>query len=151
MMDRRSFFRGLVAAAVATQLPKLAKPAPLVQSIIDTFTITINGILPEELLINEVRNGWYHVRATFLAGGREGGASTNGAGGFAFDATGINCGKGLFVGCDKALADYLESNPGHFGAIEFVVKGSGPSWVSVYVKPSNRGHQITGAQCETVA
>lgn len=67
-MKRRDFLRGLVAAAVATQLPMLpeAEAKTLVdKGVEELINITIGGRAPNNVRITNVGKGWFRFEAAF--------------------------------------------------------------------------------------
>ena len=109
-LSRRGFLRGLVAAAVATQLASL--PATEAEAFIGEATdqllkIRVNGRTLENVTFTDVGNDWFKVKAEFKAA-----AGTWPEVVMSFDASGVNKGQGVFVGNDAHCIKFLEENPG---------------------------------------
>lgn len=65
--SRRDFLKGLVATAIAASLPT-ASGAEVEQKsewLLDRFTLTMNGELPDAVALDDAGGGWHHFRAYF--------------------------------------------------------------------------------------
>lgn len=116
--SRRGFLRGLIAAAVATQLPDIpaARAEAVVAAVEAHHPILINGEPLRNLTITDVGDGWFR-----LVG--ECPDSVTGSGSI-FDFRAMNNGNGLFASDEIGAEQYLAENPTHiatrgasFGAI----------------------------------
>lgn len=118
-LTRRGFLSGLFAAAVATQLPSLpeVQVEPLIEELTNKFlNILINGQPPEWVRLTRHDNNW--IKVEFGHKGRT-------DGGIGIDFTGLNNGKGLFVGTGKWKEEYLKQNPGHVASENISVEMGG--------------------------
>jgi hypothetical protein len=66
-MDRRSFFKGMLAAAFAASVPEIAKKLTptIYDQVADFFECIINGKRPTAVTIINVGNGWYRYIADY--------------------------------------------------------------------------------------
>lgn len=139
-LSRRGFLRGLVAAAVATQLVNL--PAAEAEAFIDNATdqllkIFVNGSQLRDITFKDVGNGWFHVSAS-IPGEVDG-----------MLAVDFNCndGLGIFVGDEKHCLEHLEKNPRHIATSDLRIGRHGGTF-SCYVK---RPGQLYNLSVETKA
>ena len=144
--SRRGFLRGIVAAAVAVQVPQLipASSATLVDEITTKIGgIVANGRCVESIHVVDVGGGWYRVSASFRAAGGDA---------IAMDFSRINDGKGLAIVSKEQVDGYLRDDPGHIVTNEFVIPGAGrsgePMTLSMFVKPQSDGATIAHASVE---
>lgn len=124
-LSRRGFLRGLVAAAVATQLVSL--PTSEAEAFIDNATdqllkIFVNGSQLSDLTFKDVGNGWYRVTAKLPP-------MVDGCMSYSFNC---NDGLGIFVGQEKDCIDYLEKNPDHIASSNLTIENGGT--FSCYLK-----------------
>lgn len=139
-LSRRGFLRGLVAAAVATQIATLPEPAKaeIIDGITDKLVgIYVNGQEIKNLDILCVGNGWYRVSGTFDA-----------AESFSLHVThAYRDPEGLFVGDKPACEAYAERHPER---VAFNNLGFGPGTYTffIYVKPGKNVAEVAMPQLE---
>lgn len=67
-MERRDFLKGLIAAAVATQLPHIpkAEAATLIEKGVEALiNVTMNGRAPDRIKTTDKGGGWFRFEALF--------------------------------------------------------------------------------------
>lgn len=125
-LTKRSFLLGLIAAAVATQLP--AMPAPASAALIDDLTDKLSGIIangrpPTSIKIEDVGTGWLRVDMTLA----------DGYGGLSLDFSALNGGRGLVCCGPEYLEECEREYPGGVISSGVTVEEGGAS-MGFYVR-----------------
>ena len=138
--SRRGFLRGIVALAVATQLPSLpvAEAFELTDSTVEQLMkIRINGGEVKNLKFDDVGNGWLRVSAN---------VNCPMDGMIAMDFEDCNEGEGVFVADEIAASNYLTKLTRVRTVSNLSMDmGGKESTFSVYVRKVPRGQELWGA------
>ena len=107
-VDRRTFLRGLVAAALATQIPLPAEAE--IDRITDHIMAMRNfGVSPEQVSIWDIRNGWL-IQCKLAPPGSEG---------MHMDFTGMNDGMGLCMADEEHAEEMMAKHDFVFKRFDF--------------------------------